>query len=171
MSMARGYEEIYELERNNELINENYEPYLTEAERIIRNPNEQILLNEDQMEDEEVGEPNNLVQSSEDIRRFLQDAIDQIRENPNSSTLPLLPLELSLLHIHFNTFSPAAEDCSICLCPLGVSTEIAVYSFPSCSHSYHKPCLDPWLLSSPLCPLCKANLREVLLRKLIEEIC
>jgi hypothetical protein len=46
------------------------------------------------------------------------------------------------------------ENCVICLCP--VELDDRVRQMPSCSHSFHKCCVDQWLLRSAACPTCKA---------------
>lgn len=46
------------------------------------------------------------------------------------------------------------KECSICLAEF--EPEDACRSLPSCSHTFHKACVDLWLLRRAECPLCKA---------------
>jgi len=46
------------------------------------------------------------------------------------------------------------ESCIICLCP--VASDERVRQMPSCSHRFHKCCVDQWLLRCAACPTCKA---------------
>merc|ERR1719446_228111 len=46
-------------------------------------------------------------------------------------------------------------DCPICLCPLQIGD--SVRSLDSCSHTFHRACIDLWLLRRADCPLCKAS--------------
>jgi len=45
------------------------------------------------------------------------------------------------------------EECSICICHLEPGE--AVRRLPSCGHTFHKSCIDLWLLRCAHCPLCK----------------
>eukprot|EP00746_Dinoflagellata_sp_MGD_P003464 gnl/MRDRNA2_/MRDRNA2_106732_c0_seq1.p1 gnl/MRDRNA2_/MRDRNA2_106732_c0~~gnl/MRDRNA2_/MRDRNA2_106732_c0_seq1.p1 ORF type:complete len:287 (-),score=36.65 gnl/MRDRNA2_/MRDRNA2_106732_c0_seq1:178-1038(-) len=47
------------------------------------------------------------------------------------------------------------ESCVICLCP--VTLDERVRQMPSCSHRFHKCCVDQWLLRCAACPTCKAE--------------
>jgi len=47
------------------------------------------------------------------------------------------------------------EECSICICQLEVGE--AVRRLPSCGHTFHKSCIDLWLLRRADCPLCKRD--------------
>lgn len=50
------------------------------------------------------------------------------------------------------------EDiCSICLEPRTIGN--IVRTLP-CLHTFHAECIDPWLLKSPLCPICKARVSK-----------
>jgi hypothetical protein len=50
--------------------------------------------------------------------------------------------------------SASGESCVICLCP--VEWGERVRKLPSCSHSFHRCCVDQWLLRCASCPTCKA---------------
>lgn len=45
------------------------------------------------------------------------------------------------------------EECSICLQPTKAGD--TVRRLPACGHSFHRSCVDLWLLRSSECPLCK----------------
>jgi len=45
------------------------------------------------------------------------------------------------------------DECSICLCTFERGD--VVRRLPSCGHTFHRPCIDLWLLRRADCPLCK----------------
>lgn len=54
--------------------------------------------------------------------------------------------------------APHVEDvCAICIDKLRSGEEIRTLL---CNHIFHTECIDPWLYSKPLCPLCKDNVLE-----------
>lgn len=46
-----------------------------------------------------------------------------------------------------------APECPICICELQPGEQIR--RLPGCSHSFHRSCIDLWLLRHADCPLCK----------------
>lgn len=46
-------------------------------------------------------------------------------------------------------------ECSICLSQ--VENEDEVRKLPQCGHTFHRACIDLWLLRQNACPLCKGN--------------
>jgi len=78
----------------------------------------------------------------------------------------LLPSEIERLEK--KDYEPSIETliedvCSICHGDFKTGDKMVV--LPKCRHSYHDGCVGPWLLKTPLCPLCREdvrnNLREV----------
>ncbi|KAG6475639.1 hypothetical protein ZIOFF_064868 [Zingiber officinale] len=51
------------------------------------------------------------------------------------------------------SYSP---DCAVCLCPFLPHDELRL--LPACRHAFHSQCVDPWLRSTPFCPLCRASI-------------
>jgi len=54
----------------------------------------------------------------------------------------------------------SCESCSACDCPIcliSFKQGESVRALGSCGHSFHRGCIDLWLLRSPECPLCKRN--------------
>ncbi|KAG5192334.1 hypothetical protein JKP88DRAFT_293527 [Tribonema minus] len=49
--------------------------------------------------------------------------------------------------------------CAICLADFEGGDQLRVV--PHCFHQYHKACLDPWLETKAICPLCKQRVRPV----------
>jgi len=47
----------------------------------------------------------------------------------------------------------ACDECPICLAEL--RTGETLRRLPNCTHSFHRSCIDLWLLQSAACPLCK----------------
>ncbi|EZG46020.1 ring finger protein [Gregarina niphandrodes] len=52
-----------------------------------------------------------------------------------------------------SSFALAEEVCSICISPYEADDVIRL--LPSCSHFYHRQCIDQWLMASGTCPLCQ----------------
>lgn len=50
-----------------------------------------------------------------------------------------------------------ASECSICLGDIRVGD--SVRQLRTCGHTFHRPCLDLWLLRRADCPLCKRDVR------------
>jgi hypothetical protein len=51
-----------------------------------------------------------------------------------------------------NTIDTNAEDCAICLGEVKKSDKNTIIL--ECNHSYHKKCIDLWLVNKQVCPLC-----------------
>lgn len=49
----------------------------------------------------------------------------------------------------------ASDECSVCLAEIHVGDTIRC--LPNCVHSFHRSCIDLWLLQSATCPLCKVD--------------
>merc|ERR1719247_2780242 len=64
-----------------------------------------------------------------------------------SKALPEMPAEL--LHLDENS------ECSICLS--GFCAHDEVRQLGTCGHTFHRSCIDLWLLRSEHCPLCKQS--------------
>ncbi|XP_078438820.1 RING-H2 finger protein ATL13-like [Wolffia australiana] len=47
-------------------------------------------------------------------------------------------------------------DCAVCLCEFDPDDKLRL--LPACSHAFHLPCIDTWLLSHSTCPLCRCPL-------------
>lgn len=57
-----------------------------------------------------------------------------------------------------------SESCPICCEEVEQSEEILL--LPVCNHFFHANCIKSWLIRKPLCPMCRANVRNNLLRTL-----
>lgn len=71
----------------------------------------------------------------------------------------LLPSDIAALpcaHVKKNTSEPdGAEECAICL--LDIQCGDVVRELGACGHTFHRPCIDLWLLQQASCPLCKSK--------------
>lgn len=50
-------------------------------------------------------------------------------------------------------------ECSICICEIEPGDSIR--HLPSCGHTFHRACIDLWLLRRADCPLCKCHVRAI----------
>ena len=61
-------------------------------------------------------------------------------------------------HFHYFPGCPY-EECSICLEEYEKdSKDLLSYLF--CKHTFHRKCIENWLKTSVLCPLCKQDFRK-----------
>ncbi|CAL9089446.1 E3 ubiquitin-protein ligase Os03g0188200-like [Musa acuminata AAA Group] len=44
-------------------------------------------------------------------------------------------------------------DCAVCLESFRAGDRLRL--LPACGHSFHAQCVDPWLLTAPVCPICR----------------
>ncbi|XP_078438339.1 RING-H2 finger protein ATL56-like [Wolffia australiana] len=51
-----------------------------------------------------------------------------------------------------------AGDCAVCLESFREGDRCR--ALPRCGHSFHRACVDRWLVVAPLCPVCRTGLRE-----------
>jgi len=60
-----------------------------------------------------------------------------------------------------NSIPKEDASCAICLCEYEVGENIR---YLPCKHHFHQICVDQWLLSNKLCPFCKQDIDEVILK-------
>lgn len=46
-------------------------------------------------------------------------------------------------------------ECAVCLNEFKEGESLRL--LPNCSHAFHIPCIDAWLKSNAICPICRAN--------------
>ncbi|CAL9753214.1 unnamed protein product [Musa acuminata subsp. burmannicoides] len=66
-------------------------------------------------------------------------------------SLPLFSLASSLA-----VLPKSSPDCAVCLYPFRPHDELRL--LPACRHAFHSRCVDPWLRSTPSCPLCRSSI-------------
>ena len=49
-----------------------------------------------------------------------------------------------------------ASQCNVCLAPYELNDELRTLP---CSHCFHKDCIDPWLRTNAICPVCKCSVQ------------
>ena len=60
---------------------------------------------------------------------------------------------------HFRFYSGCSfDECSICLEKYTESGDTITYFF--CKHAFHTKCIENWLKTSSLCPLCKQDIKK-----------
>ena len=92
----------------------------------------------------------------ESIMRHLQ-----TMERELGAQIPLGPAQInSIPKRPFVKGDSYNETCAICVDEFEAGEDVRV--LPNCGHIFHPDCIDEWLSKhSSLCPLCKANLRQV----------
>lgn len=81
-------------------------------------------------------------------------ALDDIERLPKKAYTQTLS---NLIHID-------KQSCPICFEDFQTADQII--TLPSCDHTFHSACISRWLLKSPLCPMCRSNVRTNLLSTL-----
>ncbi|KAG6477720.1 E3 ubiquitin-protein ligase ATL4-like [Zingiber officinale] len=66
-------------------------------------------------------------------------------------TLPVFTFSSALASL-----PKSSLDCAVCLCPFRPDDELRL--LPACRHAFHSSCVDPWLHTTPSCPLCRASI-------------
>jgi len=59
------------------------------------------------------------------------------------------------------------DSCPICF--EEYQNDVDVTSLPSCEHIFHSHCIQNWLVKNPLCPICRANVRNNLIATMNKE--
>eukprot|EP00930_Biecheleria_cincta_P029519 TRINITY_DN2052_c0_g2_i1.p1 TRINITY_DN2052_c0_g2~~TRINITY_DN2052_c0_g2_i1.p1 ORF type:complete len:269 (+),score=23.97 TRINITY_DN2052_c0_g2_i1:109-915(+) len=77
----------------------------------------------------------------------------------NSACVGLSPSEIKALPSSTWTSCCGEDDCSICL--HNIETNESVRCLPTCRHTFHRSCIDLWLLRCADCPLCKSSVQGV----------
>ena len=75
----------------------------------------------------------------------------------NQGTNPLLASLIDVFPEAKATANDVDKQCMICLDNYAVGDDILTIT---CLHRYHKSCVTPWISSSPICPVCKADVRD-----------
>lgn len=99
--------------------------------------------------------------SSQRINEFIQwfEGHTEMTNEPVPRPLPRSARANIRLH---DDLSKETENCPICLDPLSqsVNNHKSVSELP-CGHSFHTSCIDKWFTTSPDCPVCRCDLREM----------
>jgi len=53
-----------------------------------------------------------------------------------------------------------SESCECAICITDMKSGDTMRLLPNCGHSFHKSCIDLWLLRRADCPLCKRSVRK-----------
>lgn len=62
--------------------------------------------------------------------------------------------------------SDQPADCVVCLCPMQQEEEVMLLP---CAHKFHAACIRPWLGRSIECPVCKANVPDLIRQQQVWE--
>ncbi|KAG0521543.1 hypothetical protein BDA96_08G170100 [Sorghum bicolor] len=72
------------------------------------------------------------------------------------ASLPLFTMASALAALPKNS-----PDCAVCLSPFDASAELRL--LPACRHAFHAACIDAWLRTNPVCPICRSTVSPPLL--------
>nr|CAB3466383.1 unnamed protein product [Digitaria exilis] len=64
------------------------------------------------------------------------------------ASLPLFTMASALAAVPKNS-----PDCAVCLSPFDPDVELRL--LPACRHAFHAACVDGWLRTNPVCPICR----------------
>nr|CAB3462514.1 unnamed protein product [Digitaria exilis] len=64
------------------------------------------------------------------------------------ASLPLFTMASALAAVPKNS-----PDCAVCLSPFDADAELRL--LPACRHAFHAACVDEWLRTNPVCPICR----------------
>lgn len=99
------------------------------------------------------------IQNSQDYEVNLESLIDL--NNLKNVKIALSRPEFKCLN-HFIQKKDAKENCSICLEDLQAGQSVTLLN---CSHKFHRTCAQHWLSNAVTCPMCRADTREMLNKK------
>jgi len=77
---------------------------------------------------------------------------DAVRHGLTAAEIAGLPSQTAMCALVADSHD---ADCPICLCTLQVDD--SVRQLDSCGHTFHRACIDLWLLRRAECPLCKTR--------------
>lgn len=97
-------------------------------------------------------------------------------EDKQESVDPMDKFELTFLNRFYTLSAPLdstiisdKEACAICQNEFGTASG-SVMMLPRCRHRFDQNCLSRWFDNSLLCPVCKANVRQNMLKNFAEDI-
>jgi len=95
----------------------------------------------------------------DDVRSRWGNVSERFPDVPmNRPSQGLTATEIAELPSKTVEISEGHDDCPICLCALRPGD--SVRPLASCGHTFHRACIDLWLLRRADCPLCKARIGE-----------
>lgn len=68
----------------------------------------------------------------------------------------LLNKNKSILNFNYETYG---EECPICLEIFEELDDVRLLCTLQCGHSYHKKCINDWLLKDTTCPNCRIQIK------------
>ena len=110
------------------------------------------------------------VMNDQTLNRMLLSAVGDDLVNNMNDQVGLAEEEIARIVKKANGRGPvnlgevAQESCPICYENLGQEDDML--SLPICNHVFHTRCIHNWLTRSPLCPICRSNVRTNLISHL-----
>ncbi|OAY65938.1 E3 ubiquitin-protein ligase ATL4 [Ananas comosus] len=78
----------------------------------------------------------------------------EVSEGEKATLIERLPL--FTLASALSALPKSSPDCAVCQEPFRPDDELRL--LPACRHAFHSRCVDPWLRSTLLCPLCRSSI-------------
>jgi E3 ubiquitin-protein ligase RNF38/44 len=88
-------------------------------------------------------------------RRYRAFSPDDRPAPPPPRPVGLAGFQIARLPSHEPSPSDLASSCIVCLEASRAGERWR--ALPPCGHAFHAACVDPWLLLSPACPVCRAT--------------
>jgi len=75
----------------------------------------------------------------------------------NTGPPPADKAKIDCIPVHITTQEDidVKAECAVCRCEYTIGEEVKCLP---CTHIFHSPCLDPWLVLHDSCPICRCNL-------------
>eukprot|EP00735_Rhodelphis_limneticus_P006318 TRINITY_DN18708_c0_g1::TRINITY_DN18708_c0_g1_i1::g.20358::m.20358 TRINITY_DN18708_c0_g1::TRINITY_DN18708_c0_g1_i1::g.20358 ORF type:complete len:232 (+),score=15.26,sp/Q8BI21/RNF38_MOUSE/41.00/9e-16,zf-RING_2/PF13639.1/38,zf-RING_2/PF13639.1/1e+03,zf-RING_2/PF13639.1/2.3e+03,zf-RING_2/PF13639.1/1.2e-15,zf-C3HC4/PF00097.20/1.4e+02,zf-C3HC4/PF00097.20/1.9e+03,zf-C3HC4/PF00097.20/4.7e-07,zf-C3HC4_3/PF13920.1/6.4e+02,zf-C3HC4_3/PF13920.1/6.4e+02,zf-C3HC4_3/PF13920.1/2.9e+03,zf-C3HC4_3/PF13920.1/1e- len=90
-----------------------------------------------------------------DLERLAENML-ALERGASQNLIDLLPTHT--FHASHSTEEETHKQCMVCLMDYEEGDELRTLP---CFHSFHRDCVDKWLLSNRICPVCKTSIDEI----------
>jgi hypothetical protein len=88
-----------------------------------------------------------------------QSSASALAQFPEGGLSPTEIRELPGVSLFDDSCRPCGEDTECAICITAFKAGDSIRTLSSCSHQFHRSCIDLWLLRRADCPLCKRDVR------------